>query len=70
MNDSIYDTVQKSKEQKIADQFTSFINNFSKQFPNMRPEQLGPQLVQNGVIPQQQFEQFRQVANMATGMNK
>lgn len=70
MSDSIYDTVQKNQENQIADQFNNFVNNFSRQFAGVKPEELGPKLVQNGAIPQNKFEQFRQIANMVTGMNK
>lgn len=70
MNNSIYDTVQKNRENQVADQFNNFINNFSKQFGGTKPEELGPQLVQSGAIPQNKFEQFRQIANAVTGMNK
>ena len=70
MANSIYETVQNNQQNNVSKQFTNFINNFSKQFGGVRPEQLGPQLVNNGTIPQNQFEQFRQIANMVTGLNK
>ena len=70
MANPIYDAVQNNKQNDIANQFSNFVNNFNNNFPGARPEEIGPKLVQNGVIPQNKFEQFRQIANMITGMNK
>ena len=35
----------------------------------MTPEQACRQLIQNGQMSQQQFEQYRQIANQITGKN-
>lgn len=71
MNKSIFETFQNNKKENVGEQFRNFINNFSKQFGGMNPAQLGPQLVANGVIPQNVFDQeYRPIANMVTGLNK
>lgn len=70
MANSIFETVQNNQQNQVAQQFTQFMNGFMANSGGMRPEQLGPQLVSNGTIPQNQFEQFRQIANKITGLNK
>lgn len=70
MNNSIFETFQNNKKENVSEQFRNFINNFSKQFGGINPAQLGSQLVSQGTIPQNQFEQYRQIANMVTGLNK
>lgn len=49
---------------------TTFSQNFKQQFgPNADPSQIGQQLLNSGQISQEQFEQFRQIANQLTGRN-
>ena len=61
-------------KENIANQFTNFVDNFMKNSGGVSPEQLGPMFVQqgiqNGQISQSQFDNFRQIANMITGLNK
>lgn len=70
MNNPVYGAVAQNREQNISQQFINFQNNFGQMFGGMDPAQIGPQLVNSGRISQSQFEQFRQIANAVTGMNK
>lgn len=47
------------------------LSNLARQIQQMgtSPEALGRMLVQNGRIPPQLFEQYRQIANQLTGKN-
>lgn len=49
-------------------QFTNFIQNF-QQNSNISPQQVVQNMLNNGQMSQEQFNQCRQMANMLTGKN-
>lgn len=54
--------------QGFNQRLTTFSNNFKNQFgQDANPEAIGRELINSGKINQQQFEQYRQIANMITG---
>lgn len=56
--------------QNFNQRLGSFRQNLQQQFgPNVDPTQIGQQLINSGQMSQQQFEQFRQIANQLTGKN-
>lgn len=56
--------------QNFNQRLTMFNQNFKQQFgQNADPSQIGQQLLNSGQISQDQFEQFRQIANQITGKN-
>lgn len=59
--------------EQFQQQFQSFMNNMQSQVPNpasMDPMKMVQDMIQNGKISPQEFEMYRQQANMMTGMNK
>lgn len=56
--------------QNFNQRLTTFNQNLKQQFgQNADPSQIGQQLLNSGQISQDQFEQFRQIANQLTGKN-
>lgn len=53
---------------QMMQKFQQFRQNWLKQNPNMPPQQAVQNLLNSGKMSQQQFEQFRNMANMFTGM--
>ena len=54
---------------QIMQQFAQFRQNWLKQNPVGNPQQMVQQLLNSGKMSQQQFEQFRNMANSFTGMH-
>lgn len=56
---------------QITPQMQMAMNQIGQQVQQlgMTPEQYGRQLIQNGQMSPQQFEQYRAIANAITGMN-
>ena len=54
---------------QLMQQFSQFKANWQRQNPGANPQQAVQQLLNSGKMSQQQFEQFRNVANNITGMN-
>lgn len=52
---------------QLMQQFQQFRQNFMQQNPNANPQAMVQQLLNSGRMSQQQFEQFRKMANMLTG---
>lgn len=56
--------------QGFNQRLNAFGQNLKQQFgQNADPSQIGQQLLNSGQISQDQFEQFRQIANQITGRN-
>lgn len=53
---------------QIIQQFNQFRQNWLQQNPNTSPQQAVQQLLNSGKMSQQQFEQFRNMANSITGL--
>lgn len=53
---------------QIMQQFNQFRQNWIKQNPAGNPQQVVQQLLNSGKMSQQQFEQFRNMANSLTGL--
>ncbi len=53
---------------QIMQQFNQFRQNWLQQNPNTSPQQAVQQLLNSGKMSQQQFEQFRNMANSLTGL--
>ena len=53
---------------QIMQQFNQFRQNWLQQNPNTSPQQAVQQLLNSGKMSQQQFEQFRNMANSITGL--
>ena len=54
---------------QFMQQFTQFRDTWMKQNPGANPQQAVQQLLNEGKMSQQQFEQLRNMANSFTGMN-
>ena len=56
--------------QSFNQKLNQFQQNFNQQYgQGADPSQMGQQLLNSGKMSQEQFEQFRQIANMVTGKN-
>lgn len=53
---------------QMMQQFQQFRDNWMKQNPNKSPQQAVQELLNSGKMSQQQFEQFRNMANSIMGM--
>lgn len=53
---------------QLMQQFNQFRQNWLKQNPNISPQQAVQNLLNSGKMSQQQFEQFRNIANGFSGM--
>lgn len=53
---------------QMMQQFQQFRQNWLQQNPNTSPQQAVQQLLNSGKMTQQQFEQFRAIANGFSGM--
>lgn len=53
---------------QIMQQFGQFRQNWLQQNPNTSPQQAVQNLLNSGKMSQQQFEQFRNIANSITGL--
>ncbi|SFA75704.1 hypothetical protein [Selenomonas ruminantium] len=53
---------------QMMQQFNQFRQNWLQQNPNTSPQQAVQQLLNSGKMSQQQFEQFRKIANGFSGM--
>lgn len=53
---------------QLMQQFNQFRQNWLNQNPNTSPQQAVQQLLNSGKMSQQQFEQFRKIANGFSGM--
>ncbi len=53
---------------QLMQQFSQFRQNWLQQNPNVNPQQAVQQLLNSGKMSQQQFEQFRKIANGISGM--
>lgn len=53
---------------QIMQQYQQFKNNFMQKNPNVNPQAVVQQLLNNGKMSQQQFEQCRQWADMLMNM--
>lgn len=53
---------------QIMQQFNQFRQNWLQQNPNVSPQQAVQNLLNSGKMSQQQFEQYRNMANQFTGM--
>ena len=53
---------------QMMQQFQQFRQNRLQQNPNTSPQQAVQQLLNSGKMSQQQFEQFRKIANGFSGM--
>ena len=53
---------------QMMQQFQQFRQNWLQQNPNTSPQQAVQQLLNSGQMSQQQFEQFRKIANGFSGM--
>jgi hypothetical protein len=53
---------------QMMQQFQQFRQNWLQQNPNTSPQQAVQQLLNSGKMSQQQFEQFRKIANGFSGM--
>jgi len=53
---------------QMMQQFQQFRQNWLQQNPNTSPQQAVQQLLNSGKMSQQQFEQFRKIANDFSGM--
>lgn len=54
--------------QQTAQQFNNFVQGLDQSIRNS-PQQMVQQLINTGRMSQQQFDQFRQIANQVTGRN-
>ena len=54
--------------QQTAQQFNNFVQGLDQNIRNS-PQQMVQQLINTGRMSQQQFDQFRQIANQVTGRN-
>lgn len=53
---------------QVMQQFNQFRQNWLNQNPNVSPQQAVQNLLNSGKMSQQQFEQFRNIANGFSGM--
>ena len=53
---------------QMMQQFQQFRQNWLQQNPNKSPQQAVQELLNSGKMSQQQFEQFRNMANSIMGM--
>ena len=53
---------------QMMQQFQQFRQNWLQQNPNVSPQQAVQNLLNSGKMSQQQFEQFRNIANSFSGM--
>lgn len=53
---------------QLMQQFNNFRQNWLRQNPNVSPQQAVQNLLNSGKMSQQQFEQFRNIANSFSGM--
>lgn len=53
---------------QMMQQFQQFRQNWLQQNPNVSPQQAVQNLLNSGRMSQQQFEQFRNIANKFSGM--
>ena len=53
---------------QMMQQFQKFRQNWLQQNPNVSPQQAVQNLLNSGKMSQQQFEQFRNIANNFSGM--
>lgn len=53
---------------QMLQQFQQFKQNWLQQNPNKSPQQAVQELLNSGKMSQQQFEQFRNMANSIMGM--
>jgi hypothetical protein len=53
---------------QLMQQFNTFRQNWLQQNPNVSPQQAVQNLLNSGKMSQQQFEQFRNIANSFSGM--
>ena len=53
---------------QMFQQFQQFRQNWLSQNPNKSPQQAVQELLNSGKMSQQQYEQFRNIANQITGM--
>lgn len=53
---------------QLMQQFNAFRQNWLQQNPNISPQQAVQNLLNSGKMSQQQFEQFRNIANSFSGM--
>jgi hypothetical protein len=53
---------------QMMQQFQKFRQNWLQQNPNVSPQQAVQNLLNSGKMSQQQFEQFRNIANSFSGM--
>ena len=65
----LFQTFQTQESQQSN--FQQQLSNLGRQIQQMgtTPELLGRMLIQNGRIPPERFEQYRQIANQLTGKN-
>lgn len=65
----LFQTFQNQESQQPN--FQQQLSNLGRQIQQMgtTPELLGRMLIQNGRIPPERFEQYRQIANQLTGKN-
>jgi hypothetical protein len=53
---------------QLMQQFNTFRQNWLQQNPNVSPQQAVQNLLNSGRMSQQQFEQFRNIANKISGV--
>ena len=57
-----------SNPQMFKKQFETFAQNFQRNFNGANPQQMVQNLLNNGKMTQEQFNQFRTIANQITGL--
>lgn len=63
-----YGRNQNGNQNNIGSRFIEFVNNFRRN-STKSPEETVKDLIASGKMSQQQFEQFKQMANKLTGKN-
>lgn len=64
----LFEQYGRKNQNGISNDFLRFISNF-RQNSNKSPEEVVKELLANGKMTQQQFEQLRKTANQLTGKN-
>lgn len=60
---------QPQQPQFPMNQLYSFAQQFQTQNPQMDPRYMVQQMINNGQMTQQQYNQYREIANRMTGLN-
>lgn len=55
--------------QNFQNEFSNFANNFQSQAGGADPQQIVNGLMDHGKMSQEEFNRYRQIANMMTGKN-